>query len=74
LIYWRYLPKALIIAKKHCGFITPEYMAIVKEYFSLCGQYTHFSSQIAAQQNNIQTRKYENWQKFSWKENIRILK
>jgi len=74
LIYWRYLPKALIIAKKHCGFITPEYMAIVKEYFSLCGQYTHFSSQIVAQQNNIQARKYEDWQKLSWKENIRILK
>ncbi|MEE9338781.1 MAG: DUF4070 domain-containing protein [Methylococcaceae bacterium] len=74
LIYWRYLPKALIIAKKHCDFITPEYMAIVKEYFSLCGQYTHFASQIAAQENNIQTRKYEDWQKNSWKENIRILK
>lgn len=68
LIYWRYLPKALAIAKRRCGFNTPGYMAILAEFFSLCGQYTHFVSQIKAQQNNIFERKYVDWQQVSWRE------
>ncbi len=70
LTYWQYLPDALAIAKRRCGFNTPGYRVVVAEYFSLCGQYTHFVSQITVQQNNIQDRKYADWQRLSWKENI----
>ena len=66
LIYWRFLPKALKIAKIRCGFNTPGYMAILAEYFSLCGQYTHFRNQINVQQKNIAQRNYQDWQKLSW--------
>jgi radical SAM superfamily enzyme YgiQ (UPF0313 family) len=68
LIYWRYLPEALLIAKKRCGFNTPGYITILAEFFSLCGQYTHFTSQINAQRNHIAERNYTKRQQFSWQE------
>jgi radical SAM superfamily enzyme YgiQ (UPF0313 family) len=68
LTYWQYLPKAMVIAKRRCGFNTPGYMAILAEFFSLCGQYTHFFGQISAQRKNIAERDYASWQRFSWRE------
>jgi radical SAM superfamily enzyme YgiQ (UPF0313 family) len=68
LTYWRYLPAALAIGKRRCGFKTPGYLAILAEFFSLCGQYTHFIGQINAQRKKIALRKYANWQQFSWRE------
>ena len=68
LTYRRYLPKAMAIANRRYGFNTSGYMAILAEYFSLCGQYTHFNSQIDAQRKNIAGRKYAKWQKSSWRE------
>jgi len=68
LIYWRYLPEALIIAKKRCGFNTPGYITILAEFFSLCAQYTHFTGQISAQRKHIAERKYTKRQQFSWRE------
>jgi len=68
LTYWRYLPDALAIANRRCGFNTPGYMAIVAEFFSLCGQYTHFSSQVNAQRKNIAQRDYTDSQSISWRE------
>ena len=67
-IYWRFLPKALHIAKARCGFNTPGYVAILAEYFSLCGQFTHFRSQITVQKRNIANRVYQDWQRRSWQE------
>lgn len=66
--FWRYLPKALGIAKKRCGYNTPGYIAILAEFFSLCGQYTHFTGQISAQRKHIAERKYTDWQRLSWRE------
>jgi radical SAM superfamily enzyme YgiQ (UPF0313 family) len=66
LIYWRYLPKALAIAKRRCGFNSPGYMTLLAEYFSLCGQYTHFSDQIKVQRKNIGKRVYLRQQRISW--------
>lgn len=68
LTYWRYLPKALAIAKKRCGFNTPGCGAILAEFFSLCGQYTHFSGQISVQRRNIVERHYACKHLISWKE------
>ena len=68
LTYWRYLPTALAIANRRCGLNISGYMAIVAEFFSLCGQYTHFSSQINAQQKNISQREYSDAQRVSWRE------
>lgn len=68
LIYWRYLPAALAIAKRRCGFHLPSYIAIMAEFFSLCGQYTHFSSQIDAQRNSIAERDYTDLQKVAWRD------
>ena len=68
LSYWRYLPAALACANRRCGFNSPGYMAIVAEFFSLCGQYTHFSSQINAQRKNIAQRQYSDAQRVSWRE------
>lgn len=68
LTYWRYLPVALACAKRRCGFNTPGYMAIVAEFFSLCAQYTHFSSQVSVQRKNIARRDYTDTQMVSWRE------
>ncbi|WP_428355827.1 B12-binding domain-containing radical SAM protein [Methyloprofundus sp.] len=68
LTYWRYLPVALAIANRRCGLNTSGYLAIVAEYFSLCGQYTHFSSQVNAQEKNIAQRDYTDSQKVTWSE------
>lgn len=61
--YWRYLPQALLLANKRYGFNTLGYRALLAEFFSLCGQYTHFVSQISNQRNNLAKRKYTHWQK-----------
>jgi len=68
LTYWRYLPIALAIAKRRCGFNTPGFMAILAEFFSLCGQYTHFTGQIDAQRKHISERGYADSQRLSWSE------
>lgn len=68
LTYWRYMPKAMAIAKKRCGLYTMGYMAIMAEFFSLCGQYTHFVGQINAQREHILERDYIDRQKISWGE------
>jgi radical SAM superfamily enzyme YgiQ (UPF0313 family) len=65
-IYWQYLPKAMLIAYKRCGFNTPGYMALLSEFFSLCAQYTHFSAQIKIQQKQISLRQYSDRQQQSW--------
>jgi len=68
LTYWRYLPKAMAIAKRRCGFNTPGYRVILAEFFSLCGQYTHFAAQTRVQEKNIAERNYADWQLVSWRE------
>ncbi len=68
LIYWRYLPQALFIAYKRYGFNKSGYLTILAEFFSLCGQYTHFVFQISAQKKSIAERNYASWQKLSWQE------
>ena len=70
LTYWRYLPEALTIAKCRCGFNTAGYQVIIAEFFSLCGQYTHFRAQIDAQRERLKKQKYADWQQHSWREQL----
>ena len=67
-IFWQFLPQAMEIARRRCGFNTPGYMTILAEYFSLCGQFTHFVGQIRLQRENIAKRNYTAKQKISWLE------
>lgn len=68
LTFWRYLPEAMVIAKRRCGSNKSRYAAILAEYFSLCGQYTHFASQICVQRKQVAIRNYTKYQKISWQE------
>mgnify|MGYP000459211016 CR=1 FL=1 len=68
LVFWHYLPQAMACAKRRCKFNSEGYRVILAEFFSLCGQYTHFRHQIKVQQNNIAQRHYQHLQKYSWKE------
>ncbi len=68
LVYWQYLPKVMEVAKSRCGSNQSRYGAILAEYFSLCGQYTHFVAQINVRRKQILLREYAENQKFSWKE------
>ncbi len=68
LVFWRFLPQAMKIARRRCGLYTPGYMTILSEYFSLCSQFTHFVGQIKVQQKNISKRNYSETQKISWLE------
>ncbi|KAF3982870.1 MAG: DUF4070 domain-containing protein [Methylococcales symbiont of Hymedesmia sp. n. MRB-2018] len=68
LSYWQYLPKALLIATKRCWNDKPGFVALVAEYFSLCGQYTHFKHQIKVQNQKISQRDYNKYQQLSWQQ------
>lgn len=68
LIYWQYLPAALAIAQRRCGFNSAGYQVILAEFFSLCGQYTHFRAQIDAQRKHLKGQEYADWQQRSWRE------
>ena len=67
-VFWRFLPQAMKIARRRCGLNTPGYITILAEYFSLCGQFTHFADQIRVQRKNIAQRNYTDQQKISWLE------
>ena len=67
-IFWRYLPEAVAIAARRKDFASPGYWTIMAEYFSLCGQFTHFAGQILVQRKNIAQRDYAPWQLFSWRQ------
>ncbi len=68
LTYWRYLPQAIIIAKKRSKLGNSRFAVILAEYFSLCGQYTHFSAQINVQKKQIAHRNYAENQRVSWQQ------
>lgn len=68
LIYWRYLPKALLYAKQRSKHNSGYFQVILAEFFSLCGQYTHYRHQIAVQQQNIAQRQYQYSQQYSWQQ------
>ena len=68
LIYWRYLPAALKIAKNRCPDDQSGYVVIMAEYFSLCGQYTHFWAQVQIQEKLISHCHYAEYQQVSWQE------
>lgn len=70
LTYWQYLPKAMAIANRRCGFNTPGYVAILAEFFSLCGQYSHFIGQVHEQGKLINRRTYARCQRTSWQEQL----
>ncbi|BCG65351.1 MAG: hypothetical protein methR_P3183 [Methyloprofundus sp.] len=70
LLYWRYLPAVMRIAKQRCGFNTPAYQVILAEYFSLCGQYTHFRAQIKVQREHLYRKEYADWQQLSWQDQL----
>jgi len=68
LVFWIYLPKVLAIAYKRSRLNRSSYKVILAEYFSLCGQYTHFSAQVQVQEQQITTRNYQNYQLISWRD------
>ncbi len=68
LLFWRFLPAAQAIAVRRKRIGSPAYWAVIAEYFSLCGQYTHFADQIRVQRKNIAQRDYARWQLFSWRQ------
>jgi radical SAM superfamily enzyme YgiQ (UPF0313 family) len=68
LIYWRHIPQVLKIAIRRCRFNPGCYKAILAEFISLCGQYTHFTGQINTQRKRISEKNYPRWQQFSWRE------
>jgi len=67
-LYWRYLPLALKCANRRCKNDSKGFRVILAEFFSLCGQYTHFRHQIKVQQGNIAGRHYQDRQKISWQQ------
>ena len=72
LTYWRYLPKVLGYAKRHYGFNTAAYKVILAEFFSLCGQYTHFREQINVQRRYLSRQNYAYWQRLSWQDQLAL--
>jgi len=66
--FWRYLPQALMIAHHKSNKDRRIFTTILAEYFSLCAQFTHFSSQVKAQHLAISTRHYHTQQKQSWQQ------
>ncbi len=68
-IYWRYLPSAINIARQRTEFNSPAFHVILAEYFSLCGQYTHFSIQINNQKQKLKRKQYQSWEQESWLNN-----
>ncbi|MFH1210062.1 MAG: DUF4070 domain-containing protein [archaeon] len=68
LIYWKNLPKAHNIARKRFGFMSPEYKYLMAEFFTHCFRYTHFKGQVESLKDQQRERKYEPWQKLSFRE------
>nr|WP_305908123.1 DUF4070 domain-containing protein [Methylomarinum sp. Ch1-1]MDP4520931.1 DUF4070 domain-containing protein [Methylomarinum sp. Ch1-1] len=66
--YWRYLFQALKIAGRRFPAGSAAYTALTAEYFALCAQYTHFIGQTRALQRQIEHRRYQGWQRCSWRQ------
>jgi radical SAM superfamily enzyme YgiQ (UPF0313 family) len=66
--YWRYLKEAHKIGKRRFGFGTRGYWHILTEYLVYCARYTHMKAQAQYMEEQIESRDYEQWQTFSWKE------
>ncbi|MFC1715975.1 B12-binding domain-containing radical SAM protein [Candidatus Poribacteria bacterium] len=66
--YWRYLKEAHKIARKRFGFNSKGYWYILSEYITYCARYTHMKAQTQYMEKQIESRDYEQWQTFSWKE------
>ena len=68
LTYWRHLRDAHKIAKKRSGFNTGDYWHLIAEYLAYCARYTHVKAQTQYMEKQIESRDYEQWQTFSWRE------
>jgi len=66
--YWRYLKDAHRIAKRRFGFGARDYWYVLAEYLGYCARYTHMKAQTRYMEKQIESREYEQWQTFSWKE------
>ncbi len=73
-LYWRYLPQVLCIAIKKRITAAADFNALLAEYFSLCGQYTHFRSQIDCQSGRIKKQQYQPEQLLSWRDILHVQK
>ena len=67
-IYWKNLGMANRIARKNSRFLSPKYKSLMGLYFARCSRYTHFRSMIEYLQRRLKRKKYEEWEKVSWKE------
>ncbi len=72
LTFWYYLPRVLAISYKRGRPDRSKYKVILAEYFSLCGQYTHFAAQVKVQEQQISKRDYAKYQLISWSESLAI--
>jgi len=66
--FMKYLPHAHKIAVKRFGFGTPKYWATIGLDLAHCAKFTHFKGQTEYLEEQLQQRKYEPWQLYSWKE------
>jgi hypothetical protein len=56
------------MARKRFGFNSKGYWYILTEYLVYCARYTHMKAQTQYMEKQIESRDYEQWQTFSWKE------
>ena len=67
-LFWQQLPLAHHIARQRYGFNVAGYGQLMAEFFSLCGQYSHFITQTENLAVQLEQRHYQLWQQYSWKE------
>jgi hypothetical protein len=67
-IFWQQLPLAHHIARQRYGFKGAGYGQLMAEFFSLCGQYSHFITQTENLAVQLEQRHYQPWQQYSWQE------
>jgi radical SAM superfamily enzyme YgiQ (UPF0313 family) len=66
--YWRYLKEAHKLARERFGLNSKGYWYIMTEYLTYCARYTHMKAQTQYMEKQVESRDYERWQTFSWKE------
>ena len=62
-------PEAIKMAYKRFGLFSPmEAAYLIGMYLAMCSKYTHSAYIVDYLEEEVRKRKYEDWQKVSWKE------
>ncbi len=67
-IFWPQLFRVHHLAWQRYRFNVSGYGQIMAEFFSLCGQYSHFITQTENLAVQLEQRQYQPWQQSSWQE------